>query len=138
MGKHKYIETPERLLELFTEYSTYTKNNPIRKMDFKGKDATKVFYDLERPLTLEGFENYLADKKIIMSLGDYFANTKGMYDEYSTICTHIRRKIREDQIDGGMAGIYNPSITQRLNNLVEKQEHTVKAEQPLFEIDGNE
>ena len=26
----------------------------------------------------------------------------------------------KDQIEGGMAGIYNPSITQRLNNLVEK------------------
>jgi hypothetical protein len=31
-----------------------------------------------------------------------------------------------------MAGIYNPSITQRLNGLVEKSETTIKAEQPLF------
>jgi hypothetical protein len=30
-----------------------------------------------------------------------------------------------------MAGIYNPSITQRLNNLVDKVEQTV-IEQPLF------
>jgi hypothetical protein len=30
-----------------------------------------------------------------------------------------------------MAGIYNPSITQRLNGLVDKQETTIR-EQPLF------
>jgi hypothetical protein len=31
-----------------------------------------------------------------------------------------------------MAGIYNPSITQRLNNLVEKNETKVHVEQPFF------
>jgi hypothetical protein len=33
-----------------------------------------------------------------------------------------------------MAGIYNPSITQRLNNLIEKVEQT-NIEQPLFPDD---
>jgi hypothetical protein len=40
-----------------------------------------------------------------------------------------------------MAGIYNPSITARLNNLVEKKEIT-NVEQPLFsdvqEDNGNQ
>jgi hypothetical protein len=31
-----------------------------------------------------------------------------------------------------MAGIYNPSITQRLNGLVEKVQNDVKVEQGLF------
>jgi hypothetical protein len=31
--------------------------------------------------------------------------------------------IRNDQIDGGMVGQYNPSITQRLNGLVEKTDN---------------
>jgi hypothetical protein len=35
-----------------------------------------------------------------------------------------------------MAGIYNPSITQRLNNLVDKVEQTV-IEQPLFNLDDD-
>jgi len=30
--------------------------------------------------------------------------------------------IRQDQISGGMVGQYNPSITQRLNGLVEKSQ----------------
>jgi hypothetical protein len=81
---------------------------------------------------LEGFENWCADAGIIEDLSNYFANTKGNYSDYSTICSRIRRTIRQDQIEGGMVGQYNPSITQRLNNLVERQENTVHIEQPLF------
>jgi hypothetical protein len=51
---------------------------------------------------------------------------------FSEVCSRIKKSIRADQIKGGMAGIYNPSITQRLNNLVERQENTVHIEQPLF------
>ena len=44
----------------------------------------------------------------------------------------IREVIRRDQIEGGMVGQYNPSITQRLNGLKEQTESTIKTEQPLF------
>ena len=136
MAKKKYIETPEVLLDLFKKYKEWCKSNPIKKNDFKGKDATMVFYELERPLTMEGFENFVAEiPNMPMSLVHYFNNTDNGYEDYLSICSHIKRMIREDQISGGMAGIYNPSITQRLNNLVDKQEHTVKAEQPLFNLE---
>jgi hypothetical protein len=36
-----------------------------------------------------------------------------------------------------MAGMYNPSITQRLNNLVEKTQTTI-VEQPLFNLESEE
>jgi hypothetical protein len=48
-----------------------------------------------------------------------------LYDDYMTICSRIKEQIRQDQIEGGMVGQYNPSITQRLNNLTDKQEHKV-------------
>ena len=35
----------------------------------------------------------------------------------------VYKDIRNNQIEGGMAGIYNPSITQRLNGLVERTEN---------------
>jgi hypothetical protein len=53
----------------------------------------------------------------------YFSNREGRYEDFVGICTRIRKEIRDDQIKGGMAGIFNPSITQRLNNLVEKTEN---------------
>jgi hypothetical protein len=132
MGKRKYIETPEKLLEYFEEYKKETKSNPIQVQDYVGKDAEMVYRTKERPLTIDGFEVWLFKKGIISDLSQYFANTEQRYTEYQTICSHIKKEVRIDQIEGGMAGIYNPSITQRLNNLVERQENTIVTEQPLF------
>jgi hypothetical protein len=120
MGRYKLIESPEKLWELFVAYKESAKKKPILVQDFVGKDGMEVRRERERPLTMEGFENYCFEKGIMSDLSHYFANLDGRYADYVAICRTIRRVIREDQISGGMAGIYNPSITQRLNNLVEK------------------
>jgi hypothetical protein len=132
MGKKKYIETPELLWEYFLQYKTHVKSNPIKVKDWVGKDAFDVYREKEKPLTIDGFECWCYDNGIISDLSQYFANTEQRYSEYQTICSRIKKAVRTDQIEGGMAGIYNPSITQRLNNLVEKTETNVKMEQPLF------
>jgi hypothetical protein len=132
MGKNKYIETPEKMWELFEAYKAYTKSRPILVQDFVGKDGDEVNRKKERPLTIDGFECWCYDNDIISDLSQYFANTEQRYNEYQTICSRIRKAVRTDQIEGGMAGIYNPSITQRLNGLTDKSEVMVK-EQPLFE-----
>jgi len=128
----KYIETPEKLWDYFVNYKDDVKSNPIKKMVFVGKDGLKDYEERERPLTIDGFECWLADKGIIGDLSHYFANTDNKYSDYLTICSRIKKNVRNDQIEGGMANIYNPSITQRLNGLKEQTESTVKTEQPLF------
>ena len=125
MGKNKYIETPEKMWELFEAYRKEVKSNPRHITDFYGKDGEERIKPLERPLTLEGFRNYA--RKTISCVQDYFANTNDAYSEYSTICRAIMEEIRQDQIEGGMVGQYNPSITQRLNGLVDKQELKLEA-----------
>jgi hypothetical protein len=122
MGKHKYIETPEKMWELFLAYKNEVKSNPRKITDFYGKDGEERIKPLERPLTLEGFENYVSDLDIISDLSQYFANTEQRYTDYQTICSRIRKVIKQDQIEGGMVGQYNASITQRLNGLTDKQE----------------
>jgi hypothetical protein len=124
--KKKYIESPERLWELFEEYLTDLKENPIRVHDFVGKDALEVYRFKERPVTMEGFRVF--GYKNNVTVKHYFDNLNGSYDSYCTICTRIKDYIRCEQVEGGMAGIYNPSITQRLNNIVEKQEIENKVE----------
>jgi hypothetical protein len=126
MAKHKYIETPEKMWELFEKYKTKTKSSPRKKMVFVGKDGNKDYELLETPLTMEGFECYVADLGEIEDLSHYFANSDNRYEEYCTICSRIKKEIRNDQISGGMVGQYNPSITQRLNGLTDKQETTHK------------
>jgi len=132
MGKRKYIENPEKMWEYFETYKNWVKSNPIQVQDYVGKDAEMVYRTKERPLTIDGFECWCFDNGIISDLSNYFANSDNRYSDYSTICHAIKKAVRTDQIEGGMAGIYNPSITQRLNNLTEKTENTIITEQPLF------
>jgi hypothetical protein len=118
MAKKKYIETPEKLYELFEAYKAQRKPREIQKAT-----ATGVKSEWHTPpLTMEGFEVYCFNSGITVE--HYFRNTDGSYDEYCGICQHIKREIRQDQIEGGMVGQYNPSITQRLNGLTEKQDVT--------------
>lgn len=133
MAKHKYIETPEILWEHFLSYKKEVKSNPILVKDWVGKDAIDVYREKEKPLTIDGFECWCYDNGIISDLSQYFANTEQRYTEYQTICSRIKKAVRTDQIEGGMSGIYNPSITQRLNNLVEKTQTDVKVTK--FEFD---
>jgi hypothetical protein len=132
MGRTKYIETPEKLKDYFLFYQKETKNNPFIVKDWVGKDALEVYKEKERPLTIEGFECWLADNDIIEDLGDYLKNKDNRYSDYAPICSYIKKHTRKDQIEGGMAGVYNPSITQRLNGLTEQIQNTIVAEQPLF------
>ena len=119
----KNIETPEILWDHFVAYTKWTKKNPIKVQDWVGGMAKKVTRRKEVPLTLEGFSIYCHTNNITSNIHDYFTNKNEKYSDYSSTCSRIKEFIRYDQINGGMAGIYNPSITQRLNNLVEKTEN---------------
>jgi hypothetical protein len=132
MGVHKKIETPEIMWNFFLAYKKQVKESPIIVKDWVGKDADQVYREKEKPLTMVGFQNYLDEENIITDVTDYFENKDNRYADFVRICSRIKRNIQEDQISGGMVGIYNPSITQRLNGLVEKSEVTQKQEQPLF------
>lgn len=134
MAKHKYIETPEKLWELFIKYKDYVKNNPVLVEDYVGKDGDRVMRQREQPLIMEGFECFAMDntKLSYPDLTEYFENKNESYKDYFPICSRIKREIRFDQIKLGLANVINPSITQRLNGLKEQTESTVKTEQPLF------
>jgi hypothetical protein len=126
MAKHKYIETPEKMWELFERYKEWCKANPRYQYSLSNKTGEATAIPLERPLTQVGFRCFAAESG--SAVQDYFANTDGRYSEYTTICTHIEEAIRKDQIEGGMVGQYNASITQRLNNLTERVDTTSKGE----------
>jgi hypothetical protein len=121
MPKPKLIETPEKLYSYFEEYKEYIKTNPrtIDKALQSGKIAKET---LRVPLTMDGFEIFCFQKGFTVE--HYFRNTNLAYDDYCGICSIIKKEIRSDQIEGGMVGQYNPSITQRLNNLTEKTDIT--------------
>jgi hypothetical protein len=120
MSNKKAIPTPDLMYDLFKEYVKHAKSKPILKHTFVGKDGKSVFEQRERALTMEGFELFCGESGYAYDLHHYFSNLDERYSEYVPICARIRKAIREDQIQGGLAGVYNPSITARLNGLTEK------------------
>lgn len=133
-GRPKMIQDPKELYAMFEQYKTWADTHPIKIEDYVGKNAKRVFREKPRAYTMEGFENFVANiDGMPQELEQYFSNREERYNDFVAICSRIRREIRQNQIEGGMAGVYNPSITQRLNGLVEKTESKVTVEQPLFD-----
>jgi len=135
MGRVKLIETPEMLWQIFKEYREYIKSRPRTNHVFVGKDGNDARQELERPLTMEGFRVYCFENHSCVK--QYFDNREGRYSDFVTICSYIRDIIRQDQIEGGMVGQYNASITQRLNGLAEKTQNENKTVE-RFDFDVND
>lgn len=125
IGRPKAIESPEKLWEYFELYRHEIRLNPIERKVKGNKGFILSHEELRRPLTMEGFEMWCHENEIISDLGDYFSNKDERYSDFATICQLIKKAIRQDQIEGGMAGIYNPSITQRLNGLTDKTQQEI-------------
>lgn len=140
MGKNKYIETPERMWELFQSYKKKINNNPLKQKDWVGKDATIVQREYTRALTMEGFECFVMDNTEITypDLTEYFEGKNESYKNYFPICSRIKREIRADQLDKGFANLINPSITQRMNGLTDKQEVTTIPERKIVDMSGHQ
>jgi hypothetical protein len=141
MGKRKYIETPERMWELFKAYEADAKLKESEwiKLQYVGKDGDRKTDNMKIPLTFEGFKRYCWDTEI-GCIEQYFVNQGELYTDYISVCSRIKNQIRENQIIGGMLGVFNPSITQRLNGLVDRveTETTVIDKTPIFTANGLE
>ena len=122
MAKPKYIESPFAMWELFEAYRKETKANKRRVPKATPKGV--LYEEHEPPLTMVGFETFVADSGFNKELSYYFANRDDAYSEYLPICSRIKNAIKKDQIEGGMVGQYNASITQRLNGLTERVDQT--------------
>ena len=128
MGIAKYIETPEKMWELFTLYKKEVKSKPIIVKDWVGKDAVDVYREKERPLTMVGFECFVCDNTEINypDLTNYFENKDNRYADFIPISSRIKAEIKNDQLSGGMTMIYSQNLTARLNGLVDKKETELK------------
>lgn len=133
MGKHKYIETPERMWELFCEYVKHESENPYYKVEYVGKDGDMVRTPLQVPITFEGFECYVADQNIINDLGDYSKNDDGRYSEYAPIITRIRNNCFSQNFKGAAVGLFNANLIAKKLGLVDKKD--IKASLTTYDVD---
>lgn len=137
MAKHKYIESPEKLWRLFTEYVKHESNSPLYKREYVGKDGEEKDTPLQVPITFEGFECYLADNDIIQDLGDYSKDKDNRYKEYAPIITRIRNNCFVQNFKGAAVGLFNANLIAKKLGLIEKVQNTI-IEQPLFKDENEE
>jgi len=132
MHPTRIFKGPEELETAWLAYKAKLKEDARNwpKVQYVGKDGKRVEDYPVLPLTMEGFRVYCYENHGVIK--HYFDNTDNYYDDFCLICTRIKDEIRDHQITGGLLGQFNPSITQRLNNLVEKTQTDIKVEQPLF------
>jgi len=96
--------------------------NEWLKVQYVGKEGERKTDAMKLPYTMEGFEVFCYNNYGCVE--QYFKNKDGYYDDFVPICSHIKKEIRSNQITGGLLGVYNPSITQRLNNLSDNTDIT--------------
>lgn len=135
MHPTRIFKTPDELEQAWTLYKESLKDDALEwvKVSYVGKEAQRMEDPFKLPFTMDGFEVFCY--KNFGCVNQYFDNKQGYYDEFVTICSYIKKEIRSNQITGGLLGVYNPSITQRLNNLVEKTENENKNEISIKPID---
>lgn len=122
-GRPRRFETPQEFYEAFEHYKQWVKDNPIYVQEaIKGGRSSGEIVSIkrDRPLTFSGFEVFMFREYNFTGTRHYLYNQTGAYDDFLQISNIIRKEIREEQVTGGMIGMYNPSLTARLNNLGEK------------------
>jgi hypothetical protein len=128
LGKNKYIETPEKLWEYFTQYLQECIDTPYLERMWVGKDGDQVEKPIMKHISFDGFEGWMALEGIIGDLGDYASNKNEAYSDYSTIITRIRRVCRGQLLTAAISGVANGNVVSRYLGLKESTDnlHTVK------------
>jgi hypothetical protein len=132
----RIFKTEADLLKAWDEYKENLKEQAGEwlKVQYVGKEGERVTDAQKVPMTMEGFERFCYERYGVIE--QYFKNQDNYYNDFIPICSRIAKEIRENQIVGGMLGFYNPSITQRLNGLADKQE--VKTDKIIVRVEGEE
>ena len=122
MHPTRIFKAPEEMAKAFEEYKAdlNIQGEEWLKVQYVGKEGRRVTDKYKIPMTIEGFLRFCYNK--YGDVGGYFDNQQNNFNDFIAICSRIKREVRENQIIGGLMGLYNPSITQRLNSLVDKQE----------------
>lgn len=132
----RIFNTTDELLEAWKGYkeNLTEQNKEWLQIQYVGRNGERKADPLKVPMTFEGFKRYCRENH--GEVEQYFTNQDEYYTNFIGVCSHIKDEIRECQIVGGLLGVYNPSITQRLNGLTDKQDIALKTQvSPFTPID---
>lgn len=118
MANKPKFETAADLLKAAEGYFTWCDENPIRgSRSVRYRDGEKTTEDdmLPRPYTFEGLCLHIGVPDWSM-----FVTRNKEREGFADAIATIRNRIRRNQIEGGMVGIYKEYLTARLNGIAEQ------------------
>jgi len=136
MAKHKYVESPEKLMQMWDEYKKSVDKDPEMEEIVNIKTGEIVHIAKKKPYLRSGFESFVY-RTYGFLVKQYLDNQDKLYSDYMGVITCIRNEWETDQVSGTMTGKYKaPNLTARLNGLGDKQDITTQG-QSINEIKVN-
>lgn len=127
-GRNAIFTDPEILRKSIQEYFEITnERTDWYGQNWVGKDGDEVIVKKKVPFSLKGLYVFLGVSS------HYFSEFKKSQTflanpEFLEVYTWAEDVIQTQQVDGGMLGYYNASLTARLNGLTEKQDVNLNGE----------
>lgn len=136
VGRPPLYPDPEDLARVADEYFQWCDDNPIEtatrklvgaKQTGKGGEAKsdETKFTTRRAYTLDGF-------CLFARISDWssFKSAEAHSDaEYLAVIHAIEQTIRDQQVSGALAGVFNSNIVARLNGIADKTDLNVNTEQ---------
>jgi len=126
----KIYDNPDELWEEAQKYFKWAKDNPIIQQVSHVKNGVQDV-KIARPLTLEGLSVYLG---ITRATFWNYKNTELYFD----ICTRIEEQINQQNLEMGMAGVFNASLVAMKLGLREKNEQAKQINITMVSKSGDE
>lgn len=118
-GRKLIFETPKELETACNSYFDWADENPWIKNDVvRGGDmaGTPLQIPTQRPYTLIALCQHI---KITKECFKQYAERDG----FITLCTRVRDRIDNQQIEGALVGAFNASLTARIQGIADKKQH---------------
>ena len=123
-GRNALFTEPQQLWDACVEYFDYMDSRTDWDgQNWVGKDGEEVIVKKKVPYTLSGLCLFLDVSPIYLNEFEKSETFKNNPD-FSIVLTRVRQIIQTQQIDGGLLGYFNASLTARINGLTEKQDIT--------------
>lgn len=114
IGRPKIYTDPLELEKDAQDYFKWAKDNPIIQQVSHVKNGVQDV-KITRPLTLEGLSVFLGFTRATFW---NYKNKEAFFD----ICTRIEEQINQQNLEMGMAGVYNASLVAMKLGLKEKND----------------
>lgn len=111
--------TPQDLENSCNDYFTWADDNPWYKNDVvRGGEmaGTPLQIPTQRPYTLIGLCQHIG---ITKNCWKYYQERT----EFFNLCTRVRDKINNQQVEGALVGAFNASLTARIQGIADKKQH---------------